>query len=191
MTSTRVSLVRAAVAFTAAMRSIDIRAIAVRSVDDWRSILTTIRLSSRTIDAVRVGHEELRRTFPGFSNSVLNFSLDVLPFEELAYVLDGLKQGILNIGGVRIRPSQRFDVESAMSNVARHYSLIGRDTPGLLVMSSCNATLYHNEDVVRAVRNSTGLMPSEFVHLALDVKDPAKYATDVAIFFEVPARIVK
>lgn len=107
-----------------ALSSIDIRIVSVLIDDKWRNVVTAVRLSADTAEAVTnqlqkvIAHHELVHT------PVFRIDSEVFPFTEWSSLMSALQQGKLPSSEVEIELDRPIKCSELVGNVQLAYSIL-------------------------------------------------------------------
>ncbi|MGH2376823.1 MAG: hypothetical protein ACRDIC_25610 [bacterium] len=176
------------------LHSIDIRAAVKKSDSGWKSVLTAIRISARSIEDVKQRYAELQKRFGRRQTELLKVLVYVCPFTEFGNILNDLAEGKIMLEGEQIFLPTKLVSHRLEGRVERFQQFVRpwhqQDRASFYCFTGERSEVYHQRDVTAAVRGSLGLSSvEEMVDTFLEVRGSSNHILDLFILVEMPARI--
>jgi hypothetical protein len=177
-------------------QSIDIRCAVKKYEPGWLSLLTSIRISARPLDAIQERYQELEND--GLERNADPFRIlwHAYPIDQIERILTELASAQLSIEGESVRLPEQVEAGKLRGQLEYAPSLVipwdGEKWPATFYYSSGNRTLsFSDPEITAGVRRSgwrsTEAMVAHFLGLNLQ----QLYSTSIPLFLfvEMPAKI--
>lgn len=174
--------------------SIDIRtAINKDNLGIIHHALTGIRISTRSVEAVRQRYTDLERKYGGRQAARFGILWEVFPFIELDRIASGLAlSGELTVEQHKLRLSRSINIKSLTGRVERRADYVRpwdeEQWPGMYCFTGDRS--HTSEDITADIRGTLGFRSAdEMVDTFLEVSGSSNRRLDLFIYVEMPARI--
>lgn len=174
------------------LHTIDVRS-AVKKVDSgWAHVLTGIRISARSVEAVKQRYIELEKKFGRKQTSRFRILWEVLPITELDRISSELASNALTVEQEQLRLHHSTNFRDLKSWVERRYPFVKPWTsehwPGLYCFSGDSSPVA--EELTADIRSTVGLRSvNEMLDAFLEVSNSGRHRLDLFVHVEMPARI--
>lgn len=177
-------------------QSIDIRCAVKKYEPGWLSLLASIRISARPLDAIQERYQELEND--GLERNADPFRIlwQAYPIDQIERILTELASAQLSIEGESVRFPEKVESDKLRGQLEYAPNLVlpwdGERWPATVYYSSGVRTLYFSDpDIAAGVRRSGWRSAEEMVAHFLGLNPRQLYSTNIPLFFyvEMPAKI--
>lgn len=161
----------------------------------WVSLLTVIRVSARSVEKIRLRHQQLSANAPAIQAGRFRVLFEAAPFSEMDKLLGNLASSFLNIAGERVALPEVVSAEQGRGQVSRWQSLVrpwSHETwPRIDYSFGTRSISFQDPDIAGAVvKNGWPSVESAVANL-LEIEKEDLYRSSVALFvaIEMPAQM--
>lgn len=176
--------------------SIDIRCAVKKYQPGWLSLLTSIRISARPLDAIQARFQELESEGQKRNAEPFRILWHVYPFGQMEEILTGLATAQLSIEGELVRFPEQVRADELRGQLEYAPNLVTpwdrARWPASFYYSSGARTLHFSDpEIYAGVKRSGWGSAEEMVAHFLGLNHQQLYSTSIPLFFyvEMPAKI--
>ncbi len=177
-------------------QSIDIRCAVMKHDPGWLSLLTSIRISARPLEAIQKRYQELENDGMGRNAEPFRILWQAYPIDQVKGILTELASAQLSIEGESVRFPEQVEADKLRGQLEYAPNLVmpwdGERWPAIVYYSSGVRTLYFSDpEITAGVRRSGWRSAEEMVAHFLGLNHHQLYSTNIPLFLyvEMPAKI--
>ena len=177
-------------------QSIDIRCAVKKYEPGWLSLLTSIRISARPLEAIQTRYQELESDGLGRNADPFRILWQAYPIDQIERVLTELASAQLSIEGESVRFPEQVEADKLRGQLECAPNLVlpwdGKRWPATAYYSSGVRTLYFSDpEIAAGVQRNGWRSAEEMVAHFLGLNHQHLYSTNIPLFFyvEMPAKI--
>lgn len=193
MSMVQVSLDQVLSALEGSLRSIDLRA-AVVQTEKIQSLVTGIRISSRSVSAIKDRHAKLVKDLGRGEAGSFKVLYHALPLSSLDTIQSELRQGMLTFVGQKIFFPQVIMSPDLRGNIRRDHHVIrawdASPVPAFYSYLRFTPPVSHPDLLTADIRRAFGVRSvTEVVDAFLELNYSGQESVDFFVYVEMPARI--
>lgn len=176
--------------------SIDIRCAVKKHEPGWLSLLTSIRISARPLEAIQTRYQELENDGQGRDAEPFRILWQAYPIGQMEGILTELASAQLSLEGESVRFPEQVQADELRGQLEYAPNLVmpwdGERWPATFYYSSGARTLYFSDpEITAGVRRSGWRSAEEMVAHFLGLNHQQLYSTSIPLFLyvEMPAKI--
>lgn len=175
--------------------SIDLRCAVRQYSSGWLSLITGLRVSSRTVEEVKHRHKDLQKGVSSRDLSPFRILLEARPFSEINEVLSAIERANLIVEGQEVIFPGQFSIGEMEASIERYERLVrswGRgEWPHLYVTAGVRTESFQQNDIRRVVRQQGWTSAESMTAHFLELNEQDIYPSNIPFFLyvEMPAQL--